>query len=167
MRGIEEKIDSLPEKYLGSIPHIKNACISSFLVLWKFTQLTFFVMIFPIEVINYINKFYFLCITKNIADNIYVFNVCICEDKRCIDNWYNNMELTDVKKEWSKYHCSMEGCHTIYDQTDDSVWFRCHRCQKEYCNDCFSESDALPECEYYSYCNNCIDIIEKEHQIIF
>lgn len=204
MLGVEKNI-SLPSKYLATFPFIRKSFILAFSTLSRFTELLFFTVIFPRDIIDYIIRFYFLSISKTIEENIFIFNICLCENKDCIDKWYDPSTDSDIydqdyyfkidcncqgfhttsvrcdgdedwfknhrciKSDWHKLHCTGEGCHTIFDQSDDSAWFICDRCKKEYCNDCWKETYVLNEDDsddyddYNEYCKSCSDIVENEY----
>ena len=102
--------------------------------------MTFFNLSFPVELIRYINYYYFLCVSSIIEDRIYVYNVCICEKEECLDRWYkgkNKRKL--IRKEWHQFHCSGEDCHTIINDANDffkNKGFECFECKKNFCGIC-------------------------------
>lgn len=141
----------------------KKDIIFNLIILSKCSLLLFFNVIFPIEIILFINYIYIELRKEDIGD-INKSNFCPCRSEICLSNWYNSEEieesieylerddkiflLTPFEVEWNLYHCDGlnkigQECHTIFHYDDgpdnDTVQdygFYCYSCNRTCCIEC-------------------------------
>ena len=133
----------------------------NYFYLINFINIHSFNITFPKEIFNNIFIFYFAVGSNDIANNIHIKNICICEEEKCRNKWYNNMHTIDITEKWKKYECETVNCHNICIKNSDG--FQCYKCQFWYCLDCeLLPNDAFNYNHQFSYCKHCHEYSESQ-----
>lgn len=133
--------------------------------LTRYTQLTFFNIHFPSELLCYINQFFIKCREYEMECLIHDSNICPCTEDKCIKKWYKGREKYDIETEWCEYHCSESDCHNIFDyslfSTNNGIV--CTSCEKPVCVACMKYSyDDDDDYNNDDYCIKCRRVYNME-----
>jgi hypothetical protein len=156
----------------------KKDIIFNLIILSKYSILSFFDVIFPIEIIFSINYIY-IELRKEAINRITYSNFCPCRSWTCLQTWYNSEAIeksieyikkyhllqTPFEINWNLYHCDglnkvNQICHNIflYDDVVQDCGFYCLYCNRTYCINC--QATDLTTGEGDERCFECLNRIK-------
>lgn len=138
-----------PKEFIFS--HYKDEFMFVLMFLFHFTQITFFNLNYPKDILIYIIQIYWDIVVDIMKKKIDVYNICPCNKSKCIKEWYKRgEEFRSFKYTWYISHCNSKFCHNIF---NDEEGYECCRCEEYFCNSC---DDDVSEDDDNKLCKKCI-----------